>query len=168
MRFDAPSTVDESSLFVGGPSVSDSSPSESVARSVERLRLAEASLSRRRQTDCGPSETARAAMRLVYDSADAGKRITPTDVAASLGISTPTATTILKRLHDGGLVSFERNPDDGRSKYVVPTDRTMDADGVDPLADRVRSLARDLDADTAAAVSALLDAIADAVDGECR
>ncbi|MDD7928873.1 MarR family winged helix-turn-helix transcriptional regulator [Microbacterium thalli] len=148
--------------------MSDPSDSDSVARAVERLRLAEASLARRRQTDCGPSETARAAMRLVYDSADAGKRVTPTDIAASLGISTPTATTILKRLHDGGLVSFERNPDDGRSKYVVPTDRTVDAEGIDPLADRVRALTRDLDADTAATVSALLDAITDAVDGECR
>lgn len=148
--------------------MSDPSDSDSVARAVERLRLAEASLARRRQTDCGPSETARAAMRLVYDSADAGKRVTPTDIAASLGISTPTATTILKRLHDGGLVSFERNPDDGRSKYVVPTDRTLDAEGIDPLADRVRALTRDLDTDTAATVSALLDAITDAVDGECR
>lgn len=148
--------------------MSDPSHSESVARAVERLRLAEASLSRRRQTDCGPSETARAAMRLVYDSADAGRRVTPTDIAASLGISTPTATTILKRLHDGGLVSFERNPDDGRSKYVVPTDRTADAEGVDPLAERVRALTRGLDAETAATVSALLDAITEAVDAECR
>ncbi|MDF2579024.1 MAG: hypothetical protein K0S49_603 [Microbacterium sp.] len=148
--------------------VSGSSEPESVARAVERLRLAEASLARRRQSDCGPSETARAAMRVVYDSADAGKRVTPTDIAATLGISTPTATTMLKRLHDGGLVAFQRNPDDGRSKYVVPTDRNADVEGVDPLTVRVRDIARGLDEETAAKLATLLDAIAEAVDEECR
>jgi len=148
--------------------VSDPSEPESVARAVERLRLAEASLARRRQSDCGPSETARAAMRVVYDSADAGKRVTPTDIAAALGVSTPTATTMLKRLHEGGLVSFERNPDDGRSKYVVPTDRNADVEGIDPLTRRVRDMARALDDDTSAKLTAMLDAIADAVDEECR
>ncbi|MEH3089917.1 MAG: MarR family transcriptional regulator [Microbacterium arborescens] len=148
--------------------MSDPAEPESVARAVERLRLAESSLARRRQTDCGPSETARAAMRVVYDSADAGKRVTPTDIAATLGISTPTATTMLKRLHDGGLVTFARNPDDGRSKYVVPTDRNADVEGIDPLTQRVRDIARSIDDETAATLSKMLDAIADAVDEECR
>ncbi len=148
--------------------MSDPTEPESVARAVERLRLAEASLARRRQSDCGPSETARAAMRVVYDSADAGRRVTPTDIAATLGVSTPTATTMLKRLHEGGLVSFERNPDDGRSKYVVPTDRNADVEGIDPLTRRVRDMARALDDDTSAKLTAMLDAIADAVDEECR
>lgn len=148
--------------------MSDPSEPHSVARAVERLRLAESSLSRRRQTDCGPSETARAAMRIVYDSADAGKRVTPTDIASALGISTPTVTTILRRLHDGGLVAFERNPDDGRSKYVAPIDRNADITGLDPITARVRDLARTLDDDTAIEVTRLLDAIADAVDAECR
>lgn len=148
--------------------MSDPAEPESVARAVERLRLAESSLARRRQSDCGPSETARAAMRVVYDSADAGKRVTPTDIAATLGISTPTATTMLKRLHDGGLVAFARNPDDGRSKYVVPTDRNADVEGIDPLTQRVRDIARSMDDATAAALTKMLDAIADAVDEECR
>lgn len=146
----------------------DSSDVDSVARAVERLRLAETSLARRRQTDCGPSETARAAMRMVYDSADAGRRVTPTEIAAALSISTPTVTSILRRLHAGGLVVFERNPDDGRSKYVSPVDRSSDIDGSDPLTARVRALTRDLDADTAARVTALLESITDAVDSECR
>ncbi len=146
----------------------EASESDAVARAVERLRLAETSLARRRQTDCGPSETARAAMRLVYDSADAGRRVTPTDIAAELGISTPTVTSILKRLHDGGLVVFERNPDDGRSKYVAPVDRNADLEGIDPLTARVRELSSELDSDTAARVAALLESITEAVDAECR
>lgn len=141
---------------------------DEFARAIERLRLAETSLGRRRQSNCGPSETARAAMRIVYDSADAGRRVTPTDIAGELGISTPTVTAILRRLHEGGLVFFERNPDDGRSKYVTPVDRTSDIEGVDPLTARVRDLASSLDPTTAVAVTRVIEAIAVAVDGECR
>ncbi len=148
--------------------MADIRETDAVARAVERLRLAETALARRRQTDCGPSETARAAMRMVYDSADAGRRVTPTDIAAGLGISTPTVTSILKRLRDGGLVVFERNPDDGRSKYVAPVDRTSDLEGIDPLTARVRELTSALDSDTATQVTALLESITEAVDSECR
>ena len=38
-------------------------PVRDAARAVEMLRLSEARLTRRRQTGCGPSENARAAMR---------------------------------------------------------------------------------------------------------
>lgn len=148
--------------------MAESRDPDAVARAVERLRLAETSLARRRQNDCGPSETARAAMRMVYDSADAGRRVTPTEIAAALNISTPTVTSILRRLRDGGLVVFERNPDDGRSKYVAPVDRAADIEGVDPLTARVRDLAKSLDGATAEKVTSLLDSIAEAVDAECR
>ncbi len=138
-----------------------------VARAVERLRLAEARLARRRQTQCGPSETARAATRYIFEKADAGEHVTPTAIAEHLGVSTASVTGILERLHRGGLIAFARNPDDGRSKRVVPVDRSADLDDLDPLGARIREFAEELTDDEAAHVARFLEAISDAVDGEC-
>ncbi|GAB3602313.1 MarR family winged helix-turn-helix transcriptional regulator [Microbacterium aureliae] len=138
-----------------------------AARAVEQLRLAEARLARRRQTECGPSETARAAMRYVYESSDAGLDVTPTMVAEHVGVSTASMTTILDRLRTGGLIVFERNPDDGRSKFVRPLDRSADPDDFDPLTAQVRRLASKLSGETVAEVVHFLELITDAVDREC-
>ncbi|WP_461472551.1 MarR family winged helix-turn-helix transcriptional regulator [Microbacterium sp. HJ5] len=138
-----------------------------AARAVERLRLAEARLARRRQTACGPSETARAAMRYILERADAGDPATPTDIAAHLGLATASVTGILHRLRGGGLISFVRNPDDGRSKRVVPVDRATDVEDVDPLTARIRQFAGGLTEREAEHVARFLDAVSDAVDREC-
>ncbi|MDZ8171983.1 MarR family transcriptional regulator [Microbacterium xanthum] len=139
-----------------------------VARSIERLRLAENRLARRRQNACGPSENARAATRFIFDMSDQGILVTPTEVAEHLEISTPSVTGILNRLRAGGLITFLPHPDDGRSKYVVPLDRDDDLDGIDPLTAQIRGLADTLSADQAAAVTAFIDLVTDAVDDECR
>lgn len=141
---------------------------EDAARAVERLRVAEAKLARRRQTDCGPSETARAAMRFVYDSADSDRPVTPTEIAAHVGVSTASMAGILQHLRKGGLVTFQRNPDDGRSKFVVPVDRSGDLEDVDPLSAHVRRLAERLTVDEASTLMGFLDKVTAAVDRECR
>ena len=139
-----------------------------VARAVERLRLAEARLARRRQTDCGPSENARIAMRFVQERTDAGDGVTPTVIAEHLEISTAAVTGILDRLHAGRLITFQPNPKDGRSKLVVPFDRSTDIDDIDPLTAAVRRFAEDLPADFVEKMSAFLEKVTDAVDDECR
>lgn len=138
-----------------------------AARVVERLRLAEARLARRRQTECGPSETARAAMRYIFEGSDAGLDVTPTMIAEHVGVSTASVTTILDRLRSGGLIAFERNPDDGRSKFVRPLDRNADLDDFDPLTAQVRRLAARLDENCLGEVVHFLELITDAVDREC-
>lgn len=138
-----------------------------TSRSVERLRLAEARLARRRQTDCGPSETARAAMRFIWERSDAGSPVTPTEIAEKLDISTPSVTAMLTRLHEGGMVSFHRNPDDGRSKFVLPYDRSVDPDELDPLGARIREFAEELAPSEAELVARFLDRVIDAIDREC-
>ncbi|MDU0366336.1 MarR family transcriptional regulator [Microbacterium sp. NPDC089180] len=143
-------------------------PASTTARAVERLRLAEARLARRRQTECGPSENARAAMRLILERADAGARITPTEIAQSLAISTASVTGMLDRLHAGGLISFEANPADRRSKFVMPLDRDADPDAVDPVTARIREFALDLPTDTAGQLVQFLDRVREVVDAECR
>ncbi len=150
------------------PSVEPDTPQSNLARVAERLRLAEAGLSRRRQADCGPSENARAAMRFVFDRSDAGRAPTPSEIAAHLGISAAAVTAILDKLHAGGLVAIRPNPEDGRSKLVEPFDRTADADHIDPLTARIRDLAEGLTDREAERMSRFLEQLVDAVDAECR
>jgi len=138
-----------------------------AAHAVERLRLAEARLARRRQTECGPSENARAAMRLVLERADEGMHITPTEIAQALGVSTASVTGMLDRLHAGGLIRFVANPADRRSKFIVPFDRNVDADEIDPVTARIREFALALPAETADEVTAFLDRVREVVDAEC-
>ncbi|MDY0911113.1 MarR family winged helix-turn-helix transcriptional regulator [Microbacterium sp. CFBP9034] len=138
-----------------------------AALAVERLRLAEARLARRRQTQCGPSETARAAMRYILERADDGSPATPTEIAEHLGLATASMTGILHRLRGGGLITFQRNPDDGRSKRVVPVDRSADIDEIDPLTARIREFAGGLTEREADHVARFLEAVTEAVDGEC-
>jgi DNA-binding MarR family transcriptional regulator len=142
-------------------------PQTLAARAVERLRLSEARLSRRRQTDCGPSENARAAMRFILERADDDEGVTPTEIAQHLGVSTASVTGMLDRLHSGGLIAFAVNPRDRRSKLVMPFDRSTDLEDVDPLTARIRAFAEELTPDAAAQVSAFLDLVTAAVDREC-
>lgn len=142
-------------------------PAISAARAVERLRLAEARLSRRRQSDCGPSENARAAMRLILERADAGHTLTPTEIAQSLGISAASVAGMLDRLHAGGLILFVANPADRRSKFVLPFDRGEDLDAIDPVTARIREFASDLPADAADQIATFLDRVREVVDAEC-
>lgn len=144
-----------------------STPHIAAARAAERLRLAEAKLARRRQTDCGPSETARAAMRMILEWSDEGRSLTPRQIADQLAVSPASVSSILERLRAGGLISYRRNPDDGRSKLVVPFDRDVDADDIDPLTAQIRRLARGLTDEEAVSIERFLTVIADAVDREC-
>ncbi len=142
-------------------------PVTEAAVAVERLRLSEARLARRRQTDCGPSENARAAMRYILERADDGEAVTPTEIAQHLGVSTASVTSILDRLHSGGLIAFENNPRDRRSKLVVPFDRSVDLADVDPLTAEIRDYASRLSAAEAAHIADFLTRVREAVDREC-
>jgi DNA-binding MarR family transcriptional regulator len=145
----------------------DADAATAAAFAVERLRLSEARLARRRQNDCGPSENARAAMRYVLDRTDAGENVTPTAIAQHLGVSTASVTGMLDRLHHGGLIAFVPNPDDRRSKLVVPFDRDTDLEDIDPLTARIRELADDLPDDAVPHISRFLELVREAVDLEC-
>ena len=138
-----------------------------TARSVELLRLSEARLSRRRQTDCGPSENARAAMRYILERADGGEGVTPSEIAAHLGVSGASVTGMLDRLHAGGMIAFSAHPRDRRSKLVLPFDRSTDADDLDPVTAKIREFATELSPEAAEQVAAFLERVREAVDAEC-
>lgn len=142
-------------------------PIQSAARAVELLRLSEARLSRRRQTDCGPSENARSAMRFILERADAGEDVTPSAIASHLRVSGASVTGMLDRLHAGGLISFAANPADRRSKLVIPFDRSADPDDIDPITAKIREFAAELTPEVAEQISTFLDRVRDAVEREC-
>lgn len=145
---------------------SDEDHAVAAVRAVERLRLAEARLARRRQADSGPSENARAAMRLILERADDGLNITPTEIAHALGVSTASVTGMLDRLNLAGLVCFVANPSDRRSKYVIPFDRGLDDEAIDPVTARIREFAGDLPDVAIDQVAAFLDRVSEVVDAE--
>lgn len=135
---------------------------------VERYRTAEARLHRRRQSACGPSATDRQALAYIYERADFGQPCSAKELAAHLEISSASTTAVLDRLEGVGLVTRRRNDHDRRSIAVVPVDRRIDPDQIDPLSERIATLAIDLDDDRAAAVCEFLDELADIVDDECQ
>lgn len=140
---------------------------DDAVRAVERLRHSEARLARRRQTACGPSENARAAMRYILERFDDGESVTPTEIAQHLDVSTASVTGMLDRLHAGGLIAFESNPRDRRSKFVVPFDRSIDLTDIDPLTARIREFATALSPAEAQHVVTFLERVREAVDEEC-
>ena len=147
--------------------IADADRTTDAARAVERLRLSEARLSRRRQTDCGPSENARAAMRYILERSDESEGVTPTEIAQHLGVSTASVTGMLDRLHSGGLIAFLPNPRDRRSKLVVPFDRATDADDIDPVTAKIRAFATELSPEAAEQVAVFLERVREVVDQEC-
>lgn len=160
----ADTALDDLAAHDGGP---DESATHDAARSVELLRLSEARLARRRQTDCGPSENARAAMRFILERADVGEGVTPSEIATRLGVSGASVTGMLDRLHAGGMIAFTAHPRDRRSKLVVPFDRSTDADDIDPVTAKIRTFATELSPEAAEQIAVFLEKVRKAVDDEC-
>jgi DNA-binding MarR family transcriptional regulator len=139
-----------------------------VASIVERYRTAEARLHRRRQSACGPSATDRQALAFVYECTDTGRRCTPKDLRDHLELTSGSVTAVIDRLQGVGLVSRRRSDHDRRPLTIVPVDRRIDPDQIDPLSERIATLAVELDDDRAEAIADFLGRLADAVDGECN
>lgn len=139
-----------------------------TAKAVEELRLAEAHLSRRRQTACGPSDTDRMAMRFILEGADEGREVTPGTIADHFGMSSASVTALLDRLGRGEMIDVRPHPSDKRKRLVVPVDRSDDPNVIDPLTATIRNLSADLSDQEATLISGYLRKITDAVKRECQ
>lgn len=138
-----------------------------VAAIVEQYRYAEAQFHRRRQTLCGPSLTDREALRLIYAKADTDQPCTPRTVATELHITAASTTALLDRLQGASLITRKPNPDDRRSVLLYPVDRRQDPDSIDPLTERIATLAANLTDADATTVATFLSDLAHLVDNEC-
>lgn len=130
--------------------------SPDVAGVLERLRLAEAKLARRREQQTGMNETDRAAMRYLLERVDA-EEVTPSMIVKALHLSPASGTALIDRLVARGLVVVEGHPHDRRKKIVQPFDRNIDPDHLDPLTMKLRSLASGLPASDARVVASFLE-----------
>jgi len=139
-----------------------------VAHAVEQLRLAEAQLSRRRQSRCGPGDTERVALQFILDRNDRGEPATPTALAKHLAITTASTTGVLDRLVANGLIARLPSPTDRRSSVLVPGDRRIDVDGMDPLSAPIAALASALPESDAATVRMFLEQVTRMVTRHCR
>lgn len=139
-------------------------PVHRVAEAIERLRLAEARLERRRESSTQPSPLERAGLRFVFERADADDPATPSELAHFLGISRSSATGLIERFAEEGLLTVQPHPDDGRSKVLMPTDRNDHLDGDDDLTDEIRRVAHDLSDDDADVVTGFIERLCELVD----
>ncbi|MBW9110801.1 MarR family winged helix-turn-helix transcriptional regulator [Microbacterium ureisolvens] len=127
-----------------------------VAGLLERLRLAEAKLARRREQQTGMNETDRAAMRYLLERVDS-EEITPSMIVRALHLSPASGTALIDRLVARGLVVVGGHPHDRRKKIIRPFDRNIDPDHLDPLTMQLRGLASELPASDARVVASFLE-----------
>lgn len=127
-----------------------------MAGVLERLRLAEARLARRREVQNGMNETDRSAMRFLLERMDT-EEVTAGMVSRALHLSPASGTALIDRLVARGLIAVENHPRDRRKKLVRPFDRYTDPDHVDPLTMRLRAIASGLSDDDARVVAAFLE-----------
>ena len=127
-----------------------------VAGILERLRLSQAKLARRREQQTGMNETDRAAMRFLLERVDT-EAVTPSMIVRALHLSPASGTALIDRLAARGLVVVEAHPHDRRKKLVRPFDRNIDPDHLDPLTMQLRSLASELPVGDARVVAGFLE-----------
>ncbi|MFC7431939.1 MULTISPECIES: MarR family winged helix-turn-helix transcriptional regulator [unclassified Agrococcus] len=134
---------------------------EAVLESLDELRHAENRLERRRLLGARPSELDRLALRYVWERAAAKDAVSPSELAAHLGVSNPNVTELLKRLTAAGVVQTAAHPTDRRRKVILPTG---DADGGELLPVEMRELIGRRSASEARTITEFLEEMRDLVD----
>ncbi len=135
-----------------------------VMQALVRLRTAESHMVRRRQAAQGLGESDAAALRLVIERADV-EPVTPTEIAAALGLTTSAVTSVVDRLSRAGLVATRPHTTDRRRKSIVPTDAAL---APDPLEQHVHELVDQLSTRSRLLIVGFLDRVTAAVDDQAR
>lgn len=95
-------------------------------RDVDELLRVEARLGRRLVAGRQPNETDRSALRFIA-AAPVDAPVTPSDLAAHLGVSTAAITSVIRRLSDRAQIVVTAHPDDRRSKMIRPSLRDINS-----------------------------------------
>ncbi len=137
-----------------------------VLEALRAYRTAETAMRRRTKDSMGMGEKDVLALRYLLEADRAGTPMSPRDLAARLGISSASTTTLLDRLTRTGHIARRPHPTDRRALVIVAT---AEADcevrtTLGRMHERMLAAARALDPDQAATVTAFLHAMADAVD----
>ena len=138
-----------------------------VLEALRAYRAAENGMRRRARSEMGIGETDLLALRHLLEAARAGRTVSPRDLAARLGISSASTTTLLDRLTKSGHVRREPHPTDRRALIVTATegaDREVRAT-LTAVHERMIAAARTLTPEQAEVVVGFLHRMRDAVDG---
>lgn len=139
-------------------------PETDVVQALMRLRTAESHMMRRRRAAQGLGESDGAALRLAVERL-ADDPVTPTEIAAHLGLTTSAVTSLVDRLERSGLIETRPHPTDRRRKSIVPTDAAL---AVDPLDAHVHDLVDELSTRSRLLIVGFLDRVARAVEEQAR
>lgn len=134
-----------------------------LARDVDEFRRAEAQLRRRLAAARQPNETDRSAMRIIA-SAPVDAPVTPSELAAQLGVSTAAVTSVVRRLAERGQVVVAVHPDDARSKIIRPSLRDLHSPA-DEISRRIERVEREFAPEQLAAISLFLRRLARELEG---
>lgn len=131
-------------------------------RDVDELLRVEARLARRLMAGRQPNETDRSALRFIA-AAPIDAPVTPSDLAAHLGVSTAAITSVIRRLSDRAQIVVTAHPDDRRSKVIRPSLRDINSPA-DEISRRVARVEEGFTSDELAVISRFLRRLATEID----
>lgn len=137
-----------------------------VLEALRAYRTAETAMRRRTKESMGMGEKDVLALRYLLEADRSGTPMSPRDLAARLGISSASTTTLLDRLARTGHITRRPHPTDRRALVIVAT-AAADCEVRSTLGhmhQRMLATARALSPDQAATVTAFLHAMAAAVE----
>ena len=92
-----------------------------VINALREFRTSESAMRRRTRSSLAMGETDLLALRYLIDAEAAGVGIRPTELAARLGITSASMTSLVDRLVASGYVTREPHPTDRRAVILRPT-----------------------------------------------
>lgn len=137
-----------------------------VLNLLRRYRAAEGAMRARTRSSMGMGETDLLALRLLLQAQRRGEIVRQRDLAAALGLASPSVTALVDRLVKSGHVRREPHPDDRRATIVVPTTDTDDEvrATLGPMHRRMIGVIDDMDDTQRRAVAGFLERMVEAID----
>lgn len=137
-----------------------------VLNALRDYRAAETAMRRRTRSSMGMNETDLLALRYLLEAQQDGREVSPKELAAKLGISSASTTTLIDRLARTGHVRRKPHPRDRRA-LVLEASAESDREVRQTMGDmhkRMMDVARALTPEDAAVVVGFLTRMREAVD----
>ncbi|WP_299166570.1 MarR family winged helix-turn-helix transcriptional regulator [uncultured Arthrobacter sp.] len=143
-----------------------SSEGKDVLDALREYRAAESAMRRRTRSSMGMNETDILALRHLFEAQQDGREVSPKELAARLGISSASTTTLIDRLARTGHVRRKPHPKDRRALVL---EATSEADcelrqAMGNMHTKMMEVAGTLSTEDAAVVVDFLTRMRDAVD----